>query len=258
MTPEQREVLDESIRKIRAGRLTRRSFLERALAIGLSSSSATSLLAACGGSGDSSNGNGAATNIVWQSEQETTNTYGALVTTFNETIGHQHGIHVTWNQGPSSANDILSKYINMLRARNASIDVMSIDIVYPAQFADSQWIRPITEKMWPSSDRQHYLPGPLQGCTYQNTIWAAPLRTDVGLIYYRTDLLSEAPTTWDRLTTSASQQHPGVKFGYVWQGSQYEGLVCNFVEVLYGYGGRVLDDRDPNKILVNSPRRVRR
>jgi multiple sugar transport system substrate-binding protein len=43
------------------------------------------------------------------------------------------------------------------------------------------------------------------------------------------------------------------KFGYLWQGAQYEGLVCDFVEVLYGYGGSVLDPNNPKSVTVNSP-----
>jgi len=43
------------------------------------------------------------------------------------------------------------------------------------------------------------------------------------------------------------------KTGYLWQGAQYEGLVCNFCEVLYGYGGSVLDPNNPKSVTVNSP-----
>jgi len=42
------------------------------------------------------------------------------------------------------------------------------------------------------------------------------------------------------------------KVGYVWQGAQYEGLVCDFTEVLYGYGGSVLDPNNPKSVTVNS------
>jgi multiple sugar transport system substrate-binding protein len=253
MEPEQRKALDESLVKLRAGRMTRRTFLERATSLGLSGSAAVSLLEACGGSSNSSGGNKAATNIIWQSEQESTNTYKAIVDTFNASVGQRKGIHVTWQQGPASTNDMLTRYTNMLRARDGSIDVLSIDIVYPAQFAASEWIRPITTQQWSNSERNAYLPGPLQGCTYQNKLWAAPFRSDVGVLYYRTDLINEAPGTWDDLTAQAQGvQHGQVKYGYVWQGAQYEGLVCNFCEVLYGYGGTVLDPNDPTKVTVNS------
>jgi multiple sugar transport system substrate-binding protein len=46
------------------------------------------------------------------------------------------------------------------------------------------------------------------------------------------------------------------KFGYLWQGAQYEGLVCDFVEVLYGYGATVLDPNDAKKVTINSPEAV--
>lgn len=254
MLPEQREYLDEAIVKIRSGRITRRSFLERAIAAGLSAGAAMSVLEACGGSSNSSGGSGAAANVVWQSEQDSTNTYKALADNFNSTIGNKNGIHVTWKQGPSSTNDILTIYTNTLRARSSSLDVLSIDIVYPAQFAASQWTKPITDSQWPASEQQKYLSGPIQGCTYQGKIWAAPFRTDIGLLYYRKDLISSPPATWDDLTNSAKSVSPSkVKYGYVWQGAQYEGLVCDFVEVLHGYGGDILDKNDPTKVIVNSP-----
>src|SRR2546423_1883176 len=72
MVPEQREALDEIIVKIRAGRMTRRTFLERAIAIGLTSTVAGSLLEACGGS--ASAGAGQTTNIIWQTENDTSGT----------------------------------------------------------------------------------------------------------------------------------------------------------------------------------------
>jgi trehalose/maltose transport system substrate-binding protein len=253
MFSDQRSEMNEIIARIRAGRLTRRSFLERAVAVGLSSSAAVSLLEACGGSSNSSGGAGAAVNLVWQSEQDSSGAYQALVDTFNKTVGSKQGIHVTWNQGPSSTNDLLTKYFNMLRARNSSIDVMSVDIVYPAQLAASQWIKPITSSQWPTSEQQKYLPGPIQGCTYQGNLVAAPFRTDIGLLYYRTDIVSGPPQTWDELTTTAQKDASKAKYGYVWQGAQYEGLVCDFVEVLYGYNGSVLDKNDPTSVTVNSP-----
>jgi multiple sugar transport system substrate-binding protein len=107
MLPEQREVLDEIIVKIRAGRIRRRTFLERAMVAGLSSSAAISLLEACGGSSNSQGGNGAAKSLVWQSENDSTPTYKNLVDTFNKTTGQQKGIHVTWNNGPTGGGDEL-------------------------------------------------------------------------------------------------------------------------------------------------------
>ncbi len=251
MIHEQREVLDEIITKIRNGRITRRTFLERATLVGLSSTAAMSLLEACGGTSNSSGGNGQTVNVTWQSEHDASGTYQYLVNAFNK---QNTGVHVTYTNGPTDTGQLLTIFTTMLRARSNSYDIMSMDIIWPPEFGSNGWTAPITESQWPASERANYLPGPLQGCTYNGKLWAAPLRTDTGLIYYRTDLVKTPPNTWDELTSISKELAPSkVKYGYLWQGAQYEGLVCDFVEVLYGYGGNVLDPNNPKQVIVNSP-----
>jgi multiple sugar transport system substrate-binding protein len=252
MVPEQREALDEIIVKIRAGRMTRRTFLERAVAIGLSTTVAGSLLEACGGSSGTSGG-GQTTNVVWQSENDTSGTYPAMVDTYNKT--NKDNVHVIWRNGPSNTDQMLTLYDNTLRARSGNIDVMSIDVVYPAEFSSNGWTVDLSSK-WPASDRANYLPGPIKSCTYNGQIAAAPLRTDLGVLYYRKDIVSTPPTTFTDLASMAKSNASKAKYGFVWQGSQYEGLVCNFVEVLYGYGGAILDPTNSKKVVVNSPQGV--
>jgi multiple sugar transport system substrate-binding protein len=73
-----------------------------------------------------------------------------------------------------------------------------------------------------------------------------PVRTDVGVLYFREDLLAQAgataPSTFEELTRLARElQDPPERWGFLWQGSQYEGLVCVFLEVLRGHGGFWVD-----------------
>jgi multiple sugar transport system substrate-binding protein len=251
MVQEQRDVLDDIIVKIRAGRMKRRTFLERAMAVGLSSTAAMTLLEACGGTSNSTGGNGQTTNVTWQSEHDPSGTYQYLVNAFNK---KNTGVHVTYTNGPTDTGQLLTIFTTMLRARGNSYDIMSMDIIWPPEFGTNGWTAPITDSQWPASERANYLPGPLQGCTFNEKLWAAPLRTDTGLLYYRTDLVKTPPNTWNDMATMAKSLAPSkVKYGYLWQGAQYEGVVCDFVEVLYGYGGNVLDPNDPKKVIVNSP-----
>src|SRR5436309_3565599 len=71
-------------------------------------------------------------------------------------------------------------------------------------------------------------PGPLQTCSYDGKLWAVPFATDAGLLYSRSHLISATPATWDQMTSLARSALSQVQAGYVWQGQQYEGLVCNF------------------------------
>src|SRR5207244_11635732 len=77
MILEQGEVIDEIITKIRAGRMTRRTFLERAVAVGLSSTAAVSMLEACGGTSNSTRGNGQTVHIKYL-EKDTNGHYPGL------------------------------------------------------------------------------------------------------------------------------------------------------------------------------------
>jgi multiple sugar transport system substrate-binding protein len=253
MTASDENRLDELITHVRSGRMKRRTFLSYALALGLTSTSASSILAACGGSSDSSGGNSAALNIIWQGDHDNTGfLHQSLVDTFNKT--NRSGIHVTYIDGPDNTDQQHNIFLNMLSTRSGSVDILSMDITWPAEFALNQWITPITD-LWPASERNHYLPGPIKGCTVGDQIWAAPLRTDVGVLFYRTDIISAPPRTWSDLTNLArsAQSKAGIKYGYVWQGASYEGLVCDFVEVLYGYNGSVLDANNPQLVTINSP-----
>src|SRR5690606_12799953 len=71
--------------------------------------------------------------------------------------------------------------------------------------------------------------------------YRVPAFTDAGLLYYRTDLVPEPPQTFEELMRLASANQTPDRWGYVWQGKQYEGLITNYLEVLWGHGGEWID-----------------
>ncbi len=100
----------------------------------------------------------------------------------------------------------------------------------------------------------------MQAASYEGKIYAVPWYTDAGLLYYRQDLLekagySEPPVTWDELQEMANKvkQDEGIKNGFVFQGAEYEGGVCNGLEYIRTHGGDVLDPDDPSKVIIDSP-----
>ena len=251
---EQGEVIDEIMTKIRNGRITRRTFLECAIAVGLTSTAAVSMLEACGGTSNSATDSGQTVNINYINK-DTNGVWAGLVNDFNR---QNNGVHVTYNaNAPDDTGQLLTIIKTMLLARSSAYDVFPMDIIWPPEFGVNGWTVPLDAK-WSASDRANYLPGPLQGCTYNGKLWAAPIFTDVGVIYYRKDVISTPPTSWDDLKAMAKAAIAGskTKTGYLWQGAQYEGLVCDFCEVLYGYGGNVLDPQNPKSVTVDSPEGV--
>src|SRR5262249_36176850 len=80
---------------------------------------------------------------------------------------------------------------------------------------------------------------------FRGKLVALPMDIDGGLLFYRKDLVTQAPKTWDELLISARRLQNDQRrlrpefYGYVWQGAQYEGLVCNFLEVAASAGGGI-------------------
>lgn len=155
------------------------------------------------------------------------------------------GIKVKLLEMPESSTTQHDAYVTYLAGRDPSIDVYSIDIIWPAEFAEAQWLIPLDEYLT-AEELADFLPGPLYGCRWKGKLYALPWFTDAGLLYYRKDILErkkiKVPTTWEGLIKIASflAKEEGLA-GYIWQGQQYEGLVCNFLEVLWSCGGDVFD-----------------
>ena len=155
------------------------------------------------------------------------------------------GIRVRRETLPSSSDEQHQFYAINLNAESADFDVFAIDVVWVAEFARAGWLRDLTHLLPPDA-AQEVFPGTRAAVTYRGKIFAMPWFVDAGLLYYRSDLLEKhgfpPPRTWEELAETAhviSRREPGV-YGFVWQGKQYEGLVCNVLEHLWSAGGDVL------------------
>lgn len=84
-----------------------------------------------------------------------------------------------------------------------------------------------------------------------------PRFIDTGLLFYRKDIVDKPPATWEELIAAAKADKGkgGTKYGYLMQAKQYEGLVCNAIEFIAAYGGKVVDDK--RNIVINSPQTVK-
>ncbi|GAB3797347.1 ABC transporter substrate-binding protein [Humibacter antri] len=125
-------------------------------------------------------------------------------------------------------------------------DVFLGDVIWPAQFASHQLVTPLSNYL-PSSYWKQFANGLVDGATYKGKVYAAPFFEDQSFLYYRKDILQAnnlpVPTTWEQLVTEAKQvQAKGqIQDGYVFQGADYEGATCNYVEFLADAGGKVLN-----------------
>lgn len=143
---------------------------------------------------------------------------------------------------PDSADEQRQLMTIELNAGLEEFDILSLDVVWTGEFAESGWIVDLQEMRGPVE--KVTLAVPLRSATWKGKLWAAPFNSGAGLLYYRKDLVPSPPTTWEELVkvgTAAVATRPEM-VPFVGQGAQYEGLVVNFLEYFWSAGGgEVLD-----------------
>jgi multiple sugar transport system substrate-binding protein len=141
-------------------------------------------------------------------------------------------------------------YATHLEAKATDFDGFALDVIWVTEFRRAGWLRELTPYLGPEG-LADFFPGPLQAATYKGRIYTVPWFLDAGVLYYRRDLLDKyglsPPRTYAELTQAAQlilqrENHPRLT-GFVWQGKQYEGLVCVALEFIRAYGGEVLDEQ---------------
>ena len=163
-------------------------------------------------------------------------------------------IKVKLNVLPAPTDQQHHYYLTTLGAKTREIDVMRIDTIWVAEFASAGWLESL-EGCINSEDRASFIPVTEKTDVFRRQLYAIPWDANIGLLYYRKDLLEkynlDAPHTWDDLVKACLKISSGEHvYGYLWQGKQYEGLVCNFVEFIGSNNGGIIDDA--GRIMVNS------
>jgi multiple sugar transport system substrate-binding protein len=143
---------------------------------------------------------------------------------------------------PDDADDQYAQLVANLQAHSTVYDVMSLDVIWTAEFASSGWITPISPKPFPLGS---FLRPAVATATYQGHLYAVPFTSNATLLYYRKDILAAAgvkpPVTWAQLAKDAATIAPRYRLeGYGSQFQAYEGLTVNFAEAVQSAGGSLL------------------
>ncbi|MGX7829116.1 extracellular solute-binding protein [Actinokineospora sp. 24-640] len=141
-------------------------------------------------------------------------------------------------------------------------DIYVLDIVWMAQFVDNRYIRELDRSTLTNADLNDFVEKVLRTGRRHDKLWALPLNTDVGLIYYRTDSaagITEPPTSWDALfgpdaAARAKAAGPGIAANAI-QMSDEMGTVT-LLEAIWAAEGNVVD-QNGNVSLTTDENRVR-
>ena len=178
--------------------------------------------------------------IVYARGKDVTAANKKVVDKFNEL--NKGKIEVSFIEMPSDSGKQHDKYVTVFNAKGTDYDVFDADVIWPAEFAQAGYALPLDNYIAKDGiNLKDYMDGPVNSLTFKGKTWGMPKFIDAGLLFYRTDLVKTAPATWEDLIVQAKSVKGKVDFPYLMQAKQYEGLVCNAIEFISAYGGKVVD-----------------
>jgi trehalose/maltose transport system substrate-binding protein len=177
------------------------------------------------------------------------------------------GIQVKLLPSPESTREQLALWRELLRPGVSGPDVYTIDVIWPSMLNENF----VNLKPYFGSEISGGFPAITASYTVDNKLVAVPYDANIGLLYYRSDLLREygyrgPPGTWDELESMAARIQAGERakaktakqqfWGFVWQGAATEALTCNALEWQAAEGGGQIIEQDKT-ISVNNVDAIR-
>jgi len=177
----------------------------------------------------------------------------------------QSGVRAALLRQPADTDQRRQGLVIALNARRPEPDVFLMDVAWLGLFVASRWLEPLDDRVDAAPFFQRVI---RLVDRHQGHLMALPVYLDCGLLYYRRDLLARfrlpgPPETWPELLSYARTVQEAMRptnprfYGFVWQGAQYEGLVCNFMEFsgsgggFRRQGGRLRLDAAANRAALN-------
>src|SRR6267142_5165161 len=197
-------------------------------------------------------------------EEWTTKTFSEEREQELQQFTRETGIRVKLLPSPESAREQLALWQELLGTGASGPDVYGIDVIWPRILNDDF----IDLKPHFASEISAQFPAITASYTVDNKLMAMAYRADIGLLFYRTDLLRqygyrEPPRTWDELEIMAARIQAGERakgkkqfWGFVWQGAADEVLTCDALEWQAAEGGGRIIEED-QAISVNNPEAIR-
>jgi len=174
------------------------------------------------------------------------------------------GIRVKLLPSPEAIREQLIFWRESLARGASGPDVYGLDVIWPGTLAE--YFMDLKPSF--ANEISAHFPAIVTSFTVDNKLVALPYHANVGLLYYRTDLLRQygyaaPPRTWHELENIAARIQAGERakgkkefWGFVWQGAAGEALTCDALEWQASEGGGQIIEEDKT-ISVNNPHAIR-
>jgi multiple sugar transport system substrate-binding protein len=192
---------------------------------------------------------GAKGSVTYCTGKDTSGAQKKSVADFNAKFGGQ-GLTAKLLEFPEEADEQRNQFVQRQEAKSGECDIFYSDVIWTAEFASQKWLMDTSDYV--NARKDEFIPSTLESIHFDGKYFGVPKQTDSAFIYYRDDKVKGGvPQTWQELYTAAKSDG-----GIVYQGKSYEGLTCDYLELAFAAGGKVLSP-DGKKSEINSPANVK-
>lgn len=191
-----------------------------------------------GGTSDQGNGPAEPVTLKFAAQNDNTPATQKMIDAFNQS---QSKYKVEWVQMTNDSAQMHDQLLNSLSSSSSEYDVLSMDVVWAGEFAGAGYLEPIDVMMKDAGlNKTDYNAGSMTSGNYKGKQFTLPFFPDLGLLYYRNDIVSKEDAaklesgqyTYQDLYAMAEKyaKQKGTQYGFVYQSKQYEGLTVNVTE----------------------------
>jgi multiple sugar transport system substrate-binding protein len=149
-------------------------------------------------------------------------------------------------------NSLYGKITTAALSNSSDIDVIEMDTIWAGQFFKGNIAEDLTNVI-PADVQKKFTPSSLSAAMYNNHLIGMPYYSSTKHFYWNKDLLKKAgydnpPKTWDEFKDVSKKLTKAGVYGSGFSFKQAEGLNCDFVTMVYAFGGNLFTDDGQLKV----------
>jgi multiple sugar transport system substrate-binding protein len=141
---------------------------------------------------------------------------------------------------PTDASQQREQLVRRLAAKDSTVDLIGMDVIWTAEFANAGWIRQFPDALAKKVTKNDF-PSVIKTASFEGKVYGAPFNSNTQLLWYRKDLVPKPPTTWDQMISQGEKLESEGKPGTIQvQANKYEGFTAWATAMIESAGAQIL------------------
>jgi multiple sugar transport system substrate-binding protein len=161
------------------------------------------------------------------------------------------GSTATFDEASFIADSQHDLYLKLIEDGKDDCDVIYLDVIYMAEFAANGLLYDMSPYLTPARQAD-FDDQMIESAKHDGELWGVPKQRDVGVLYYRSDLVHR-PRSWQDVYRQARRRRPQEKPGLRLPVGTYEGLTVMLLELAYAAGAPPIISANGETVHIDEP-----